>query len=75
MTFLSLPFFCFFPVTALGYFCLPRRARLPWQLLASWLFYLCAKPVYLTLLLFVTLASYGTGLALSRRKGRGVPRR
>ena len=72
MTFLSLPFFCFFPVTALGYFCLPRRIRLPWLLLASWLFYLCAKPIYLTLLLFVILASYGTGLALSRRKGKGV---
>lgn len=72
MTFLALPFFCFFPVTALGYFCLPRRVRHLWLLLASWFFYLCAKPVYLTLLLFVILASYGTGLALERRRGRGI---
>ena len=72
MTFLSLPFFLFFPVTALGYFLLPRRIRNLWLLLASWFFYLCAKPVYLTLLLFVILTSYGTGLALERRRRRWV---
>ena len=72
MTFLSLPFFCFFPVTALGYFLLPRRARNVWLLLASWFFYLCARPVYLALLLFVILTSYGAGLALGRGKRRRV---
>lgn len=72
MTFLSLPFLCFFPVTALGYFLLPRKARNLWLLLASWFFYLCAKPVYLTLLLFVILTSYGAGMALGRKKRRWV---
>ena len=72
MTFLSLPFLCFFPVTALGYFLLPRKARNVWLLLASWFFYLCAKPVYLTLLLFVILTSYGAGIALGREKKRPV---
>ena len=72
MTFLSLPFFCFFPVTALGYFLLPRKVRNLWLLLASWFFYLCAKPVYLTLLLFVILTSYGAGIALGKKKKRWV---
>lgn len=72
MTFLSLPFLCFFPVTALGYFLLPRKVRNLWLLLASWFFYLCAKPVYLTLLLFVILTSYGAGIALGREKKRWV---
>ena len=72
MNFLSLPFFCFFPVTAALYFCLPRRWRSVWLLLASWFFYLCAQPVYLTLLLFVILTSYGTGLALAAKRRRWV---
>ncbi len=71
MTFLSLPFFCFFPITALGYFLLPRRAKNVWLLLTSWVFYLCAKPVYLTLLLSAIALSYGGALLLERReKGR-----
>lgn len=68
MSFLTLPFLGFFPVTALGYFLLPRRGRNLWLLLASWFFYLCARPVYLTLLLFVTATSYLAGAALSRRR-------
>lgn len=43
-----------------------------WLLLASWFFYLCAKPVYLTLLLFVILTSYLTGSALEKTKKRWV---
>lgn len=72
MTFLSLPFFLFFPVTALGYFLLPRRVRNLWLLLASWFFYLCAKPVYLTLLLFVIVTSYLAGRALGGNGRRWV---
>lgn len=70
MAFLSIPFFCFFPVTALGYFLLPRRAKNPWLLLASWFFYLCAKPVYLALLLTVIVTSYATGRVLARGRGK-----
>lgn len=72
MNFLSLPFLCFFPVTALLYFLLPRRLKNGWLLLASWFFYLCAQPVYLSLLLFVILTSYGAGLALERRRSKGM---
>ena len=72
MAFLSLPFLLFFPVTALGYFLLPRRAKNLWLLGTSWFFYLCAKPIYLTLLLFVILISYGTGRMLDRHRGKGM---
>ena len=72
MTFLTPQFFCFFPVTALVFFLLPQRARNPWLLLASWFFYLCAKPVYLTFLLFTIAASYLTGRLLERKKSKGT---
>lgn len=70
MSFLSLPFFCFFPITVLGYFLLPQKARNFWLLLASWVFYLCAKPVYLTLLLLVIVTSYVTGRILTGKKNK-----
>ncbi len=72
MSFLSPQFFCFFPAVALVYFLLPQRFRNLWLLLASWFFYLCAKPVYLLFLLFAILASYLFGLVLERRRSRGA---
>lgn len=72
MTFLTPQFFCFFPVTALVFFLLPQRVRNPWLLLASWFFYLCAKPIYLTFLLFTIAASYLTGRLLERKKSKGA---
>lgn len=72
MNFISLPFFCFFPVTAALYFLLPEKTKNVWLLLASWVFYLCAKPVYLSLLLLVIATSYVTGRILTRRKSRGA---
>ena len=72
MNFLSLPFLCFFPITALLYFLLPRRLKNGWLLLASCFFYLCAKPIYLSLLLLVILVSYGVGLALECRHKKWV---
>lgn len=72
VAFLSIPFFCFFPVTALVYFLLPRRVKNLWLLLASWFFYLCAKPVYLTVLLAVIVTSYAAGRLLARGKRKGI---
>ena len=68
MTFLSPQFFCFFPVTALVYFLLPRRVRNIWLLLASWFFYLCAKPAYLALLLLAVVSTWVCGLLLEKQK-------
>lgn len=71
MSFLTPQFFCFFPVTVLVYFLLPQRFRNLWLLLASWFFYLCAKPVYLLFLLFAILFSYLFGRLLERKRSRG----
>ena len=68
MSFLSPAYLLFFPCTALVYFLLPRRAKNPWLLAASWFFYLCAKPIYLVFLLFAVCSTYVTGLVL---EGRG----
>lgn len=70
MTFLSPQFFCFFPITALAYFLLPRRVKNLWLLLASWFFYLCAKPMYLAFLLFAILTSYFAGRLLEKQERR-----
>lgn len=72
MTFLSPSFLLFFPVTALLYFLLPQRAKNPWLLAASWFFYLCSKPLFLTALLFVTISSYAAGRILARSRDRRV---
>ena len=70
MTFLSAPFFLFFPVVVLGYHLLPRGYKAPWLLLASWFFYLCAGPEYAPFLLFAILLSYGAGRLLEGGRRR-----
>ncbi|MEG2097573.1 MAG: MBOAT family O-acyltransferase [Pseudoflavonifractor sp.] len=72
MAFLSLPFFCFFPLVAAVYFLLPRRFKNIWLLAASWFFYLSAKPVYLAFLLFAILSTYLTALILGRKKSKAA---
>ena len=71
LSFLSPQFFGFFLVTALVFLLLPRRMQNPWLLLASWFFYLCARPVYLLFLLFAILSTYLTALLLELA-GRGL---
>ena len=66
MTFLSLPFFVFFPAVVLGYHLLPRSCKAGWLLLASWFFYLCAGAEYAPFLLAVILLSYGAGRLMER---------
>ena len=71
MSFLSLSYFAFFPLAALGYFLLPQRGRNLWLLGCSWFFYLCAGPAYFPFLAGVCLVSYfgGRRLEETRRKG------
>lgn len=72
MGFLSPSYFLFFPVTALGYFLLPQRARNLWLLAASWFFYLCAGPEYFPFLLGTILVTYFTARSLERAPRRGL---
>ena len=73
MAFLSAPFFCFFPVTVLGYALLPRRVKALWLLVMSWVFYLAAGPRYAPFLLCAILLSYGAGLLAGSGKRWAAP--
>ena len=72
MSFTSLSYFLFLPVTAAVYYRLPRRWKNPALLLFSYGFYLCWTPGHALLLLGSTLCTWGCGLAIG--KGRGSRR-
>ncbi len=61
MLFNSYAFVIFFPIVATGFFLLPQRARTPWLLLASYVFYGYWKPAYLVLIAISTLVDYVCG--------------
>lgn len=66
MLFNSLHFLIFFPIVTLVYFSLPYRFRWILLLAASYYFYMCWKPVYVTLLIISTLIDYFAGLMMGR---------
>lgn len=72
MSFLSLAYFAFFPVTALVYFLLPARLRNAWLLICSWFFYLCAGAEYLPFLIGSALAVYFAARRLEKKPGRAL---
>ena len=56
--------FYFLPVTLLLYYAVPWRGRHLILTLLSYLFYGCANPLFVVLLLFSTVVDYACGLAL-----------
>ncbi len=72
MSFLSLSYFLFFPVTAVVYFVLPQRARNGWLLGCSWFFYLCAGGPYFPFLLSTVLVTYFAARALEKKPRMGL---
>lgn len=72
MSFLSLSYFLFFPLTALVYFLLPRRVRNGWLLLSSWFFYLCSGAEYLPFLLGTICVTYFAARSLEKRPRKGL---
>lgn len=76
MLFHSGSFLIFFPIVALAYFLVPRRAKHLWLLAASYYFYMSWNPEYAILILLSTVSTWGSALFLSARrqrpgKGRG----
>lgn len=72
MVFSSLVFlFLFLPLVLLLYYCFPRRLRNALLLLANLLFYGWGEPVFLSIMLFSILSSYGFGLLIQRYRERG----
>ena len=67
MGFLSLSYFAFFPLAALGYFLLPVRGRNVWLLACSWFFYLCAGVEYFPFLLGTVVLTYLAARALEAK--------
>ena len=68
MLFNSTEFLCFFPIVLLAYLAMPKKARIPWLLLASYFFYGCWNYKYLALILFTTAVTYVVGLLLGKAK-------
>ncbi len=70
MNFNSLQYLIFLPVTVILYFVLPRRAKNPMLLVASYYFYACWQPVYACLMLFSTVATYICGMLIAKKPVR-----
>ena len=74
MVFTSVEFLiCFLPVVLGMYFCLPRRAKNGWLLLASLFFYAWGEPKFVLVMLGSILFNYLLALAVSATRDR--PRR
>ena len=64
MLFNSLHFLIFFPIVVGIYYLMPRKIRTYWLLAASYYFYMCWNAKYVLLLLFSTVVTYVSGIAL-----------
>lgn len=60
----SYEFLIFFPLVALLFWLLPQRAKTPWLLVASCVFYGWLIPVYLTIMAVIIVVDYCVGLQM-----------
>lgn len=74
MQFNSFQFLVFFPAVLLVYFCIPRRVRYLWLLLASYWFYAAWNARYLLLLITSTLITFFGSLVIDRQRSNGKQR-
>lgn len=66
MLFNSLHFLIFFPIVLGIYYLMPQKIRTYWLLAASYYFYMCWNVKYVLLLLFSTIVTYVSGLAMAK---------
>lgn len=66
MLFNSIQFLIFFPIVFFVYFLIPPRIRYIWLLLSSYFFYMCWNPKYIFLILFSTIITYLSGIAVEQ---------
>jgi len=66
MLFNSLHFLIFFPVVANAFFVLPDRWRGMLLLIASYYFYMCWRPPYIVVIIFITMLDYFAGIMIER---------
>ena len=72
MTFNSWEFILFYPIVLLLYFTLPKKARWPMLLLASYFFYMCYSPELVFLILGTTLISWICSRIIERTEKAAV---
>ena len=76
MVFSSIPFiFLFFPIFALFYYLVPFKAKNYVLLVFSLMFYAWGEPIYIILMLLITLVNYVAGLFLDRWQDGVIKRR
>lgn len=64
MSFISMKFLLFICLTAAGYYLIPKKWQWGWLLLFSYLYYLSSGWKMTLFLIYVTMVTYGAGLAL-----------
>ena len=74
MTFNSWEFLLFYPVVLLLYFVLPKKARWPMLLAASYFFYMCYSPELVFLILGTTIISWVASRCIERTEKKAVKR-
>ena len=72
MTFNSWEFLIFYPVVALLYFLLPKKAKIPLLLIASYYFYAFYQADLLFLIVLTTFISWLASNIISRTENKGV---
>lgn len=66
MLFNSFEFLLFFFIVTVIYYIIPHKVRWIWILLSSYYFYMRADPKYIIILIFITLLSYLSGIAIEK---------
>ena len=74
MTFNSWEFLIFYPVVLLLYFILPKRAKWPMLLIASYFFYMCYSPDLVFLIFGTTLVSWISAKLIERTDRKALKR-
>lgn len=74
MTFNSWEFLIFYPVVLLLYFLLPKRARWPMLLIASYFFYMCYQTELVVLIFGTTLVSWIASRIIEKSEKNAVRR-
>ena len=72
MSFNSSDFLIFFPIVVLIYFLIPQKLKNYWLLIASYYFYMCWNTKYALIILFSTIVTYLSGLALDTLQQRSA---
>ncbi len=75
MLFNSLQFLIFFPIVATLFYAMPDRWRNLFLLLASYYFYMCWRPAYITVIWFITLLDYFAGIMIENARDDSSRRR